>query len=196
MSLWNAAILLFLVLDPFGNIPFFLAGLKDVEPGRHHRVVARELLVALAVLVVFLLTGPGLMKLLGITGPSLTVGGGVILFLIALRMVLPSGGTHSEAMPAGEPFIVPLAIPYVAGPSALASVLFISSREPSRWPEWLLAVFLAWGATAIILAVASRLRHVIGDRGLVAMERLMGMILVAISVQMILTGITQFRTVP
>lgn len=192
MTLWNAAILLFLVLDPFGNIPFFLAGLKDVPPARHHRVVARELLVALAILVVFLLAGPGILKLLGITGPSLTVGGGVILFLIALRMVLPSGA-HGETMPAGEPFIVPLAIPYVAGPSALASVLFISSREPSRWPEWLLAVFLAWGATALILAAASRLRHLIGDRGLVAMERLMGMVLVAMSVQMILTGIAQFR---
>jgi len=195
MSLWNAAILLFLVLDPFGNIPFFLAGLKDVPPARHNRVVARELLVALGILVVFLLAGPGLLTLLGITGPSLTVGGGVILFLIALRMVLPTG-THGETMPAGEPFIVPLAIPYVAGPSALASVLFISSREPSRWPEWLLAVLLAWGATALILAAASRLRHVIGDRGLVAMERLMGMILVAMSVQMILTGISQFRATP
>jgi small neutral amino acid transporter SnatA (MarC family) len=120
------------------------------------------------------------------------VGGGVILFLIALRMVLPTA-THGESLPQEEPFIVPLAVPYVAGPSALASVLFINSREPQRWPEWLAALLLAWGASAVILALASRLRHLIGDRGLVAMERLMGMILVAVSVQMILTGITQFR---
>lgn len=192
MTVWNAAILLFLVLDPFGNIPFFLAALKHVPPARHNRVVARELLVALAVLVVFLLAGPGILKVLGISGPSLTVGGGVILFLIALRMVLPTS-VHREHMPEEEPFIVPLAIPYVAGPSALASVLFMTSREPSRWPEWLLAVLLAWGATAIILAGANRLRHVLGDRGLVALERLMGMVLVAAAVQMILTGITQFR---
>jgi multiple antibiotic resistance protein len=194
MTVWNAAILLFLVLDPFGNIPFFVSALKHVQAHRHGRVVARELLVALGVLVLFLFAGPGLLKVLGISGPSLTVGGGVILFLIALRMVLPTS-VHREKMPEEEPFIVPLAIPYVAGPSALASVLFISSREPSRWPEWLLAVLLAWGASAIILAAASRLRHLIGDRGLVALERLMGMVLVAAAVQMILTGILQFKSV-
>jgi multiple antibiotic resistance protein len=194
MTVWNAAVLLFLVLDPFGNIPFFVSALKHVPPHRHNRVVARELLVALGVLVVFLFAGPGILKALGISGPSLTVGGGVILFLIALRMVLPTS-VHREKMPEEEPFIVPLAIPYVAGPSALASVLFITSREPARWPEWLLAVLLAWGASAIILAAASRLRHLIGDRGLVALERLMGMVLVAAAVQMILTGILQFKAV-
>jgi len=131
------------------------------------------------------------MKALGLSDPSLTVGGGVILFLIALRMVLPST-PHPEAAPPGEPFIVPLAIPYVAGPSALAAVLFITSREPSRRWEWLVALVLAWAVSSLIIALASRLRHVLGDRGLIAMERLMGMVLVAVAVQMLMTGFAQF----
>jgi len=191
MTILSAAILLFLVIDPFGNIPFFLSALKTVDPSRHTRVVARELLVALGVLVLFLFAGPGIMKALGLSDPSLTVGGGVILFLIALRMVLPST-PHPEAAPPGEPFIVPLAIPYVAGPSALAAVLFITSREPSRRWEWLVALVLAWAVSSLIIALASRLRHVLGDRGLIAMERLMGMVLVAVAVQMLMTGFAQF----
>ena len=192
MTVLSAAILLFLVIDPFGNIPFFLSALKTVPPARHARVVARELLIALAVLVVFLFAGPGIMRALGISGPSLTVGGGVILFLIALRMVLPTSAAHGETLTHDEPFIVPLAIPYVAGPSALASVLFITSREPHRRWEWLLALCLAWAASSLIIALASRLRHVLGDRGLVALERLMGMVLVAVAVQMMMTGLAQF----
>lgn len=191
MTVLSAAILLFLVIDPFGNIPFFLSALKTVDPSRHTRVVVRELLIALAVLVLFLFAGPAIMKALGLSDPSLTVGGGVILFLIALRMVLPSA-RHTEAAPPGEPFIVPLAIPYVAGPSALAAVLFITSREPSRRWEWLVALVLAWAASSLIIALASRLRHVLGDRGLIAMERLMGMVLVAVAVQMLMTGFAQF----
>jgi len=126
-----------------------------------------------------------------ISDPSLTVGGGIILFLIALRMVFPTV-SHVEAALAGEPFIVPLAIPYVAGPSALAAVLFITSREPARRLEWLAAVVLAWTAAAVIILVASRLRRFLGDRGLVAMERLMGMVLVAVAVQMLMDGVARF----
>ena len=191
MTVLSAAILLVLVIDPFGNIPFFLSALRTVEPSRHTRVVVRELLVALGVLVLFLFAGPGIMRALGISDPSLTVGGGVILFLIALRMVLPST-PHAEAAPPGEPFIVPLAVPYVAGPSALAAVLFITSREPARRWEWLAALVLAWAVSSLIIALASRLRHVLGDRGLIAMERLMGMVLVAVAVQMLMTGFAQF----
>ena len=191
MTVLSAAILLVLVIDPFGNIPFFLSALRTVEPSRHTRVVVRELLIALGVLVLFLFAGPGIMRALGISDPSLTVGGGVILFLIALRMVLPSA-PQPEAVPPGEPFIVPLAVPYVAGPSALAAVLFITSREPARRWEWLAALVLAWAVSSLIIALASRLRHVLGDRGLIAMERLMGMVLVAVAVQMLMTGFAQF----
>jgi multiple antibiotic resistance protein len=187
----SAAILLFLVIDPFGNIPFFLTALKTVSPARHVRVIVRELLVALGVLVAFLFIGPGLMRALQISDPSLTVGGGIILFLIALRMVFPSS-MHVETLIEGEPFIVPLAIPYVAGPSALASVLLLTSREPSRRWEWLAAILLAWSLSGVILLLATRLRHLLGDRGLIAMERLMGMVLVAVAAQMLMTGVARF----
>ncbi len=191
MTILSASILLFLVIDPFGNIPFFLSALKTVDPARHSRVIVRELLIALGVLVAFLFMGPGLLRAMQISDPSLTIGGGIILFLIALRMVFPTA-SHVEAALAGEPFIVPLAIPYVAGPSALAAVLFITSREPARRLEWLAAVVLAWSAAAVIIFVASRLRRFLGDRGLVAMERLMGMVLVAVAVQMVMDGVARF----
>ncbi|HEX9671667.1 MAG TPA: MarC family protein [Thermoanaerobaculia bacterium] len=191
MTVFSAAVLFFLVLDPFGNIPFFLSALDRVEQGRRRRVVARELLVALAVLVLFLFTGQWLLRLLGIAEPALTLAGGIILFLIALRMIFPASRPHEEEIE-GEPFIVPLAVPYVAGPSAMASVLFIMNRDPGRWPEWLAAVLLAWGATGAILFFASGLSRHLGRRGLVAMERLMGMVLTALAVQMFMSGVSRF----
>lgn len=191
MTVFSAAVLLFLVLDPFGNIPFFLSALGRVEEGRRRRVVARELLVALAVLVAFLFTGQWLLRLLGIAEPALTLAGGIILFLIALRMIFPGSRTHEEEIE-GEPFIVPLAMPYVAGPSAMASVLFIMNRDPDRWPEWLAAVLLAWAATGAILLFASGLSRHLGKRGLVAMERLMGMVLTALAVQMFMSGVSRY----
>jgi MarC family membrane protein len=185
----SAVVLLFLVLDPLGNIPFFLAALKRVEPARQARVVVRELLVAYGVMVAFLFVGQPLLGLLRISEPALTIAGGVILFLIAIRMVFPSPERSSQEEIEGEPFIVPLAIPYVAGPSALATELLLISREPHRWPEWWLALTVAWLITAIILMAGSRLRSVLGQRGLIALERLMGMVLVAVAVQMFLTGV-------
>lgn len=191
MTLVSAAVLLFLVLDPFGNVPFFLSALAGVEEGRRRRVVARELLVALAVLVAFLFTGQWLLRLLGIAEPSLTIAGGIILFLIALRMIFPARRLQEEELE-GEPFIVPLAVPYVAGPSAMAAVLFIMNRDPGRWPEWLAALLLAWGATGAILFFASGLSRHLGKRGLVALERLMGMVLTTLAVQMFMTGVARF----
>ena len=120
MTILSAAILLFLVIDPVGNIPFFLTALKTVDPARHSRIIVRELVVALFVLVAFLFAGPALLRAMQISEPSLTVGG-IILFLIALRMVFPSS-KHVEVAVTGEPFIVPLAVPFVAGPSAMAAV--------------------------------------------------------------------------
>ena len=192
MTVASAALLLFLVLDPFGNVPFFLAALQRVPAGRRTRVVARELLIALVALLVFLFLGQYLLALLGISEPALTVAGGIILFLIALKMVFPTLAPRTPEDVEGEPFVVPLAIPYVAGPSAFASVLFIMSGEPERWPEWLGAVGLAWGVTSAILLVASRLSGMLGPRGLVALERLMGLVLVTIAVQMTMSGIRAF----
>jgi MarC family membrane protein len=188
MTLASAIVLLFLVIDPFGNVPFFVSALQQVDPSRRRRVIIRELLIAYAVMVVFLFFGEPLLRVLGISGPALTIAGGVILFLIALRMVFPIRGRSSQEDIEGEPFIVPLAIPYVAGPSVLAVEMLLMSDEPGQWPLWLTAVTVAWAATAVIVLFGSQVAERLGLRGLIAIERLMGMILVAIAIQMFLTG--------
>ena len=152
----------------------------------------RELLVALLALAVFLFAGRYVLRLLQISEPALTLGGGIIFFLIALRMVFPTSDTGAEKPLRGEPFIVPLAIPYVAGPSALSAVLLIMSRDPGRWAVWSAAILAAWLLSAIILFAAEALAARLGERPLIAVERLMGMLLVAMAVQMTMTGIRQF----
>lgn len=188
MTLASAIVLLFLVIDPFGNVPFFVSALKQVDAARRRLVMIRELLIAYAVMVVFLFFGEPLLRVLGISGPALTIAGGVILFLIALRMVFPNRSRSAGEELDGEPFIVPLAIPYVAGPSVLAVEMLLMSDAPSRWPVWLTAVTVAWAATSVIVFFGSQVAERLGPRGLVAIERLMGMILVAIAIQMFLTG--------
>lgn len=192
MTVVSATFLLLLVLDPVGNIPFFLAALADVEPRRRKWVMLRELLVALAVLVAFLFAGDVLLRALGISQPALTVAGGILLFLIALRMTFPGRGGPGDEEIDGEPFVVPLAIPFVAGPSALATVLLIMNQEPDRWPEWLAAVCIAWAVTGVVLFASSPLGRLLGRRGLTAVERLTGMVLTALAVQMLMTGIASF----
>lgn len=188
MTLFSAFMLLFLVMDPAGNVPLFMTALEPVAPERRMRVIARELLIALGILVLFLFTGPALLRALGISEHGLAIAGGIILFLIALRMIFPQHGGFAEDV-RGEPFIVPLAIPFVAGPSAMATVMLVMSADPLRWPEWLAALGLAWAASSAILLAAPRLRRVLGRRGLLAIERLMGMVLTALAVEMVLRGL-------
>ncbi len=192
MTIFSAAMLLFLVMDPFGNIPLFMTALGDVDEKRHTRIIVRELLIALFVLVVFLFVGQYLLQFLQISGDALTAAGGVVLLLIAIKMIFPQAGGLAEGVPSGEPFIVPMAIPYVAGPSAMAAVMLIMNREPGRWPEWLGAVGLAWLVSAVILAAAAPIVRMLGKKVLTAIERLMGMLLAAVAIQMLLTGIAQF----
>lgn len=188
MTLASAIVLLFLVIDPFGNVPFFVAALKDVDPSRRRHVIVRELLIAYTVMVAFLFLGQSFLQVLGISGPALTIAGGVILFLIAIRMVFPLRGQTGQEDIDGEPFIVPLAIPYIAGPSVLAVELLLMSDEPERWLVWLLAITAVWAATAVVVLFGNQVAERLGSRGLIAIERLMGMILVAIAIQMFLTG--------
>jgi MarC family membrane protein len=192
MTIFSAAMLLFLVMDPFGNIPLFMSALGNVDEGRHSRIIVRELFIALGVLVVFLFLGQYLLRLLQIGETALTAAGGTVLLLIAIKMIFPRSGGLSEDTPDGEPFIVPLAVPYVAGPSAMAAVLLIMTREPSRWPEWLAAVVLAWLVSGIIIYAAGPLVRLLGKKVLTAIERLMGMLLVAVAIQMLMSGVAQF----
>ena len=189
MSVLSASILLFLVMDPFGNAPVFLCFLKDVPSQRRQKVIMRELLIALIVLVLFLLSGPHLLKALQISEPSLRIAGGIILFLIAIKMIFgPPEGMFRGAL-GEEPFIVPLAIPCIAGPSAIATVMLLTGQEPNRWLEWLLSLLLAWIATSAILLLSGKLDRVLGKRGLNALQHLMGLILTALAVEMFLQGI-------
>ena len=189
MDLLSAGIALFLVLDPIGNIPFFLSTLSRVAESRRQIVLVRELLIAYGTLVIFLLLGRQFVSFLRLKQESISVAGGIILFLIALRMVFPEHRGVDENTIAGEPLVVPLAIPGVAGPSALAMVLLLTQSHPTRQLDWFIALTGAWAATAIVLLASPLLFKLLRDRGLAAMERLMGMILVAVSVQMFLDGL-------
>jgi len=193
MTTFSAAILLFFVMDPIGNIPLFLAALRPVDPARRPRVVVREMAIAYALLVAFLFAGRPLLATLGISEPALTIAGGIVLFLIALKMVFPAAHGALGEQVEGEPFVVPLAVPYVAGPSALATVLLMTSRDPGRQLEWFLAISAAWLASAAILLMGAKLSQFLGDKGITAIERLMGMVLVASAVQMFLDGWATIR---
>jgi multiple antibiotic resistance protein len=193
MEIISAATLLFLVLDPLGNIPVFLSVLDKVDPARRTKVVIREVLLALVVLILFLFLGNYVLQFLDLSQHALSISGGVILFMISIKMVFPV--KRSAAFPDeidGEPLLVPLAIPMVAGPSALAVVILLATREPERILDWLVALLAAWFLSALILISATRLQKLLGRRGLIAMERLMGMLLVALAIQMLLNGIAAY----
>lgn len=189
MSVLSASILLFMVMDPFGNIPLFLSALNQAPTERHKRIVARESFIALVLLVGILFAGPFFLRAMQISDVALRFAGGLILLLIAIKMVFGRAGQMFEGTPDGEPLIVPLAVPYIAGPTTTAMILVLVGQEPGRWPEWLLSLFLAWLASTVILLSSTRLAILMGARVMCAVERLMGLILTAISAEMFLRGI-------
>lgn len=192
MDTVSAFITLLFVMDPLGNVPVFLSILKDVDPRRRQWVLARELAIALVVLLLFLWGGGAILDLLGLRQESISIAGAIILFLIAIRMIFPSPHGIMGETPEGEPFIVPLAIPMVAGPSTLAVSMLLVTSNPGRMLDWTLALVGAWLAAAVLLMSAPLLLKALGNRGLIAVERLMGMILVIISVQMFFDGVQKF----
>lgn len=196
MTTLSAAIVLFLILDPLGNIPIFLSQLKDLTPARRRWVMVRELLIALLILFVFLLCGQQLLDVMHLRQESVSIAGGIILFLIGIKMIFPGREPMFGDSPEGEPFIVPLAVPCVAGPSGVAAVMLLANSNPARTADWSLALLIAWaGASAIILS-STLLFRVLGMRTLIAAERLMGMLLVALSVQMLLDGLALYVGAP
>ena len=184
----SATILLLLITDPFGNIPIFAGALRSVKPGRRPYVILREVLIAFALLLLFMFVGDGFLRLMNLSPLSLQLAGGVVLFLIALRMIFPAPPGAHPAMQ-GEPLIVPLAIPALAGPSALATVMLLVSQAPERRLEWIAALSVTMLVCAVVLVLAERIQRVVGDRVVVAFERLMGLILVAIAVEMMIRGL-------
>ncbi len=196
MEIISTALLLFLIMDPLGNIPVFLSLLKPLPKKRQRIVLVRELLIALAVLLGFLWAGKHVLQVMHLRQESVSIAGGIILFLIGLKMIFPSPAGMFGGDESGEPFIVPMAIPLVAGPSSMAAVMLIGSQDATRMLDWTLAVTIAWLATSAILFSATYLYKILGKQALVALERLMGMLLVAISVQMFMDGMRAYLNSP
>lgn len=191
-SFLSATILLILITDPLGNIPLFISALKQVQPERRRRVVFRECFIAFSVLLTFMFFGKGFLEVMHLTDESLRVAGGVILFLIALKMIFPGEGGHAGNQLSGEPFIVPIAVPLIAGPSAMATVLLMSTREPERILEWVGALTLTMLVTLLVFLFSGRLQKLLGEQAITALERLMGLVLTAISIEMLLGGVAAY----
>ena len=187
-SFASATILLLLITDPLGNIPIFVSSLKAVPQARRSRVILREVLIAFGVLLAFMFAGQAFLRAVSLSEVSLQIGGALVLFLIALRMIFPPP-PQENPVPQAEPLIVPLAIPALAGPSALATVLLLVSQAPERRLEWVAALSVTMIVCTVVLLSAERLQRVVGERVINAFERLMGLVLVSISVEMLIRGI-------
>ncbi len=192
MTLWSIAFSLFLLMDSVGNVPFYISFLKGIPPHRQRVIIFRELLIALCIIMLFAFIGEGLMEFLKVSQDTVQIGGGIILFLLCLKMVFPDSVESINGLPhASEPFIVPLAVPLVAGPAVLAAVMIYSKQETSHW-IMLGAILIAWAASLLILLGSSLLEKVLGWRGILAVERLMGLVLTLIAIQMFLNGVSGF----
>lgn len=189
----SALVLLLLVLDPLGSLPIFISVLRTVAPERRARVALRETLIAFGVLLAFMFAGRGFLQLMRLSERSLEVAGGVILLIIAMRMVFQSGAMlYPSDEKSREPFIFPLAVPLLAGPSAMATVLLLASRQPDRVTEWVGALTAAMAVCGVTLLAADRIRRLLGHSMVSAIEKLMGLVLTAIAVEMILAGLKQY----
>ncbi len=191
MDLLKTAVLLFIVLDPLGVIPVVYSMLGRYSPQRRNQIIIRESLFALGIMLVFLIAGTSLMQLLGLEQSTLNLTGGILLFMVAIGMVFPNRAAEGEENKMEEPFIVPIAVPLIAGPAALAIIILHSSVADGIFTKFMLgiAIFLAWLATTSVVYLAQYFTRFLGKRGMVALERLMGMVLAMISIQMFLNGL-------
>ncbi len=186
LSFFSVAFSLFVVLNSLGNIPLFVGILARYKPKEQRRIIIRELFIALFILLIFNFFGHRILGLLHISQPIIGIAGGVLLFIIALGMIFPK--IHPKDRPLQEPFIVPLATPIVAGPGAIAMVMVYADQIQSHW-FMAGVVMTAWLFTLAILLLSSTIKYILGERGLTACERLGGMLLSLIAVQMLSSGI-------
>jgi MarC family membrane protein len=192
-SFLSALVLLLLVLDPLGSLPIFISVMRVVEPGRRTHVALRESAIAFSVLALFMVGGQGFLNLMRLSERSLEVAGGVILLIIAMRMIFATGAEiYANQGPPREPFIFPLAVPLLAGPSAMATVLLLASRQPDRVLEWRGALTVAMLVSGTVLLLADRIRRLLGASVVSAIEKLMGLLLTAVAVEMILAGLKRY----
>jgi MarC family membrane protein len=189
----SATVLLIVITDPLGNLPLFISNMGRVRPERRIKVILRECGIAFAVLVAFMLFGTQILALLGLTEETLKITAGVILFLIAINMVFPGTGVAvGREEYSGEPFIVPIAIPLISGPSAMVTSMLIAGSDPGRMPEWIAAAAVTIAVTLVAFLASSKLRDALGEQAINAIEKLMGLILTAISIEMLLDGIAAY----
>lgn len=188
----SALVLLLLVLDPFGSLPIFISAMRHVAPQRRARVALRETTIAFVLLLGFMFAGQGFLTLMRLSERSLEVAGGVILLIISIRMIFGGGGQIYDSDSAREPFVFPLAVPLLAGPSAMATVLLLASRQPERLWHWVGALSLALALSGLVLLSAERIRRALGDPVVAAIEKLMGLVLTAVAVEMILAGLKRY----
>jgi multiple antibiotic resistance protein len=188
----SAVVTLLLVMDPLGNVPLFLSVLRTVPTERRRPVLVRELGLAYLVLLAMLVAGRYIVEYLQLRQETISTAGGIVLFLIALRMIFPSEGSLVGDPIDGEPFLVPLAIPLLVGPSTLATVLLLEQSGSLATGLLFVAVTIAWAISGVILLSSTFLYRLFRERGLLALERLMGMLLVMIAVQMFMDGVRSF----
>lgn len=191
ISLFALTTILFLIMDPMGNIASYLKLMEGIPEQRRYWILVREMSIALAAMVVFNYIGEFIFGLLGISETTIRLASGVILFIIALKILFLSEDSPRAHLPRGEPFIVPLAIPLIAGPSLLATIMLYANLESSQ-PLMLGAILFATIATTLVFIAAPTLNQYLGKNGLLALEKLMGMVLVLIAVQRIAEGVQQF----
>lgn len=191
MSLFSLSLTLFLLMDSIGNVPIFISLLKEVKASRRQFIIFRELVIALISIIAFYFLGEYLLNLLHIGQQAILISGSIILFMIAIKLIFPTNknGFHNSA--SKEPFIVPLAIPLVAGPAVLSTVMLYSHQAINTWIV-VSAIVIAWVISTIILLSSSFLNRVLGPRGISACEKLTGLILVMLAVQMFLDGFRPF----
>lgn len=182
---------LFFIMDSIGHISSYLTMVKGLNPARQRAIIIREMLLALLVMIFFNYIGEYVLAQLKISEPTVRITSGIILFLVAIKILFPSKDSPRANLPPGEPFLIPLAIPLIAGPSLLATIMLYAHTEPSQW-TMLSSIFIAWLASVIVLLSASPLRRLLSDNGLIACERMTGMILVLLAIQRFLEGVQQF----
>lgn len=192
MSILSATILLILIMNPLGNLPIFLATLKPVDPKRHAHIIIRETFFAYILLVFFMFFGKIFLQSVQISTQALGISGGIIMFLIAIRMIFPENKHETEKLSTSEPFFVPLAIPMTAGPGALTTVLLFSTQHPEKKLIWFAAITSAAIVVSLVLLGGKYLSKYLGEKGLIALENLSGMMLTAMAVQMFLSEVKAY----
>ncbi|QTM69161.1 YhgN family NAAT transporter [Buchnera aphidicola (Hormaphis cornu)] len=187
----SVTILLILIMDPLGNLPIFMSILRHFSTNRQRIILIREMIIALIIMLLFLFSGEQILKILSVKTETVSISGGIILFLIAIKMIFPTNENDSKIIFSSqeEPFLVPLAIPLVAGPSLLATLMLLSHQYPNQIILLIGALFLAWSISLLILLLSELFLRLFGSKGVSALERLMGLILIMLSTQMFLDGI-------